>query len=528
MKQTITIILLFIFLNSFSQEYNYPLGNYFDRKITKEIYNSDAVVHTSVKPLRVSYIEKSINQQDILIDTNRQNLFARVPYGVIWKSIFYDDFIRIEKTNLSIYANPLYEYSKTRLETDDYQYGQNTRGFEVHGNLGNKLSFYTDFYENQAFFLPYIQSNVDERLIAPGQGVWKPFGDDKYGRDYNYATGYISFFPIEVLNVQIGRSKHFIGSGYRSMLLSDNSAPYPFLKLTYTKNKFQYSAMFTEFQDFRTKFYFYHYKKNGSFLFANYFPVKNLEIGLFEGIIWKTTNNSTFERKIPALYYLPIPGVREAVYGFNNENNILVGLNASYRLFNFAEIYSQFALDDVKTKRYSYQTGFKVFDLFNEKINRQNLYIQGELNYAKPHTYMHEYAYSAFTNFNEPLINTLGSGFNEKIGIINWQLYGFELEIKYNSILTSTDTLGTNFGTNLMLSNTTASYSSSDAIVGQGNETSITNLNFSFGYIVNPKSNLKIFVSANKRRYKSEIIENNLFFITFGIKSSLNNIYTDY
>jgi len=403
-----------------------------------------------------------------------------------------------------------------------------TRGFEIHGTLGKKLSFYTDFYENQAYFLPYIHEEVETSLVAPGQGAWKPFGDDKLGRDYNYVTGYLSFTPLKSLNIQAGHSKHFIGSGYRSMLLSDNSMAYPFLKLTFTKDKFQYSVMFTEHQNFRTKFYFYHYKKHGSYLFLNYFPIKNLEIGFFEAIMWKTTNELTFERKVPLLYYVPMPGIREAVYGLNNNNNILLGLNASYRLLKYAEIYSQFALDDVKTKRYSYQAGFRIFDLFNNKFKKQNLYFQTEYNYAKPYTYTHNYAYSAFTNFNEPLINTLGAGFAERIAILNWQLYGFEIELKYNNILTSTDTTGANFGTNLMQSNLSASYQSSNSFVGQGNKTTIANLNLSFGYIINPSTNLKIFVEVNKRTFLSEINENELFFVSFGIKNTLNNIYTDY
>lgn len=522
------IILLFIFSSVFSQEYNYPLGNNFDRLISKNINNSNAIIHTSFKPLRISYVEKQINKTNLLIDTNRLKIVQKIPLTSVWKKIFIEDLIKVEQKNLTFYANPIVNYHKTKLNEVDYEYGQNTRGFEIHGSLGSKLSFYSDFFENQTFYLPYVQQKVNNSLVAPGQAVWKPFGDDKQGKDYNYATGYLSFTPIDFLNIQFGHSKHFIGSGYRSMLLSDNSVAYPFLKFTFTKNKIQYTAMFTEFQNFKTKFYFYHYKKHGSFLFINYFPIKNLQIGFFEGTIWKTTNEITFERKVPLLYFLPVPGIREAVYGLNNQNNVLIGLNASYNLFKYAELYSQFALDDIKSKKFAYQTGFRIFDVFNDNIKKQNLYIQTEYNYAKPYTYSHEYAYSAFTNFNEPLINTLSAGFTETLAIINWQFYGFEIELKYNNILTSTDTANSNFGTNLMLSNSTATFPASSSEIGQGNKTIIINYNLSFAYIINTSTNLKIFAEVNKRNFSSDISNNEIFFVSFGIKNTLKNIYTDY
>ena len=60
------------------------------------------------------------------------------------------------------------------------------------------------------------------------------------------ASGYISFMPHRAVNLQFGTGKHFIGEGYRSLLLSDNSFNYPYLRATsrWFKDKVQYTNIF--------------------------------------------------------------------------------------------------------------------------------------------------------------------------------------------------------------------------------------------------------------------------------------------
>jgi hypothetical protein len=45
------------------------------------------------------------------------------------------------------------------------------------------------------------------------------------------ARGYVNINALNYFNITFGHDKNFIGNGYRSMFLSDNSAPYLFLKL---------------------------------------------------------------------------------------------------------------------------------------------------------------------------------------------------------------------------------------------------------------------------------------------------------
>ncbi len=531
MKRLLVFSILFISLFLNAQEYNFFLGNDFSRDLFSEIIEKDTIIHTSFKPLRVGYVKKKTKVSFFNKNKKRLNFSKKMPLSFFWKKLFAEDLIIVDQPELKFSINPLFNYHK-KFTKNKNKYSQNSRGFFVKGSIGKKLSFYTDFFENQAYFLPYIDQKVNKTLVAPGQGVWKPFGDDKTGKDYNYASGYLSFSPFNFLNFQAGHSKHFIGSGYRSLLLSDNGVAYPFFKTTFTKDKWQYTVMFTEFEDFKRKYYFYHYKKHGSFVFLNYSPFPNIEIGFFEGIIWRTSDDSSYTKKIPPLYFLPVPGVREVFYGLNSQNNAILGLNTRVKVFKYTEIYGQFAIDDFKeknfNKRYSYQAGFKIYDLFFDRINNQSFFIQSEYNYSRPYMYTNKIAHSAYTNFNEPLAHTLGAGFKEFIAIIDWSLLGFHISFKFNNIETSTDTAGTNFGTNLLLSDNYANFKNTLNFVGQGNSTHISNYCFSLAYTINTATNLQLFVDLNRRNFLSEINDNELFFVSFGIKNSIKNFYTDY
>ena len=49
--------------------------------------------------------------------------------------------------------------------------------------------------------------------------------------------------------MQFGHGKHFIGDGYRSLFLSDNSFNYPFLRIETKLGKLQYTNLYAELQD---------------------------------------------------------------------------------------------------------------------------------------------------------------------------------------------------------------------------------------------------------------------------------------
>ena len=123
----------------------------------------------------------------------------------------------------------------------------NTRGYIIEGDLGQKISFFSSFRENQAVFPSYIHEYVLSNKVVPGQGYAREFKDT--GFDYAMASGYFGIKPAKNFVVQFGHGKHFIGDGYRSLLLSDNAFNYPFLRIQTSFWKMQYTNLYVEMQD---------------------------------------------------------------------------------------------------------------------------------------------------------------------------------------------------------------------------------------------------------------------------------------
>jgi hypothetical protein len=533
MKKLLLILaILTCFTQSYSQEYFYPLNLTTRNDILKLINANNKIIHSAFFPIRKSYIQNILKKN--INDSNYYKIkfINSRKHKLIWSKILTDNLISVKTKNLNFYLNLLLDYHKTYLKNDTNKYWQNTRGFEIHGTLGKKLSFYTDFFENQAYFIPYIDSVVNATFVVPGQGEWKIFGNDKKGKDYNFASGYISYSPTNFLNIQFGHSKNFVGFGYRSLLLSDNSFNYPFLKFTLTKNKLQYTAIFSELQSFKTKYYFYHYKKHATFTYLNYVPQPNIEIGLFEGIIWHTSDDSSYVKKFPFWYFIQIPLIRELHYGLNNKNNALIGLNFRSKIYKYGDIYGQILIDNISKinfkNRYAYQAGIHIYDILSSKIKNISWLIQLEYNYARPYTYTHQIASCAYTQMNQSLASPLGSGFSEIIAISSIKIFDFRIFAKYNKIINSYDTKNSNYGSNILLPNTTANFKNTNNFVGQGNKTNISILSSTISYEINNKTHLNIFVQITKRNFKNEFGQKQIFFVSFGVKNTLKNFYTDF
>ncbi len=121
-------------------------------------------------------------------------------------------------------------------DTDGLRY-RNQKGAEVRGWIGQKLGFYTSLTDNQSSFPNFIEDRIRTQGAVPGEGRFKEFsssiGDNTFafGHDYFNANGYITFSPIQQISLQMGHDKNFIGNGVRSLLLSDYSNNYFFLKL---------------------------------------------------------------------------------------------------------------------------------------------------------------------------------------------------------------------------------------------------------------------------------------------------------
>lgn len=531
---TLLLLLVTIFATNFcyAQHTNYHLGTQTERRVSKKISTSEEIIHTGFKPLMKSYIERKTKEE---VKTEKK--YNKKVLDWTYRKMFVEDFFIADKKDIEIRFNVLMNIHQGRNSEKSESYSQNTRAFEVYGDLGNNLSFYSSFYENQAFFPKYLDEKIENSFVVPGQGSWKDFErGDQMGRDFGYASGYISYSFFKFFNFQFGHGKHFVGNGYRSLLLSDNSFNYPFAKTTFYLKNFQYTTLLTEFQAFDTRYYMHHDKKHGSFNFLSYSPIQKIEISLFQGIIWDTSDDSTYTKKFPSGFFVPLGFFRPLQYGLDGKQNILLGTNLKIKPIKYTEVYGQFALDNLNfsklgtdgyfENRYGYQAGAKIYDVLFGKVKNVSLYMQAEYNYASPYMYQSQTRRQEYSHYNQPLSHPLGGGFSETVLIANAEIYGLFFEAKLTNAKTSTDTLGTNFGSNIF--NINAAYGEANNSVGQGVKTTITNSFYTVGYIFNKTTNLQFFATVQFRKYENMFQKTNEQFLFFGVRTNIDNFYYDF
>ena len=511
------------------QQLNYPLNFRTTQQVNSLINKSDSASHFSVKPVSGNDLHLLSISDSILNNPARdKNYLAKHKASWLYRKLRKEDFIDFKTGGFRLRVNPLFLFEYKNVQNINETYYTNTRGIEFKGDIGQKFSFYSSFYENQSRFVDYISDYIMEHRVVPGQGAAKILNDNKY--DYSRASAYLTVSPNKFVNIQAGHSKHFIGEGYRSLLLSDNSFNYPFLKFSIDFGQFQYMVLWNQYQLFEGAYYNYHYRKYGAINFLSWSPKAGFELALFEGVTWPG-NTADNPHKFTANFFNPIILFRTFQYGLKAEQNMVLGLNLRKRIGKFEQFYGQIVLDDLKINdsdknKYGFQLGVKSFDLFRDKMNRQNLFVLAEYNQVAPFTYSHSETLQSYSHYNQPIAHPAGAGLKEFVGMANYQFGDLFVEFKMNHLVNSLDTLGSNFGSNIFLPDDGTGTDGSQ--IGQGIKNITQNIYASFGLIVNPVTNMKIYIEIQKRTVENTVgTKKNLFF-SFGLKTDLNNYYYDF
>lgn len=343
-------------------------------------------------------------------------------YYWITEKLFKESLIQVQEDGFKLAIDPIFrfelgqEYREGSEYSDNNLLQQNSRGFRIAADIGPTVSFQSMFMENQANPPGYLYLYSQQRAVMPGQGRIKAFNDR--GVDFAWVTGNVSWTPRPWLNAQLGQGRHFVGNGYRSMLLSDNTSPYPYVKFSgLTNNKrIQYTAIFAKLHqvaqadrlptgDAGESLFWW---KRATFLHlsANFGP---LQLALFEGTLWKTIDDDGV-LPFDAMQMNPVIGVNTAVNGFEGPNTQVLGLDAKLRLPGKAMLYGQFALSGPGRNRHAWQVGAQWFDIF-----RPDLHLLVEYDQATPFAYTRDDPRMSWTAINQPLASPLGTGYSELI-----------------------------------------------------------------------------------------------------------------
>ena len=527
-KALLLFVSIFITLFAGAQQI-IPYSYYQYQKLNRSLYSIDTRFHTSLKP--VIGDDTTVNKQlDSLLLLGTE----KTRNSWVGRKLFNEHLVEVNKEDYTFYLDFLPDFQIGRDREHGITTWLNTRGYQLGGTVGKKFSFYSSGFENQSRFNNYLTNYINAKGVIPGMANDK-FGVSKTTKDWAYATAVINYTPNRYVSFTLGQDKNFIGDGYRSMLFSDVSSPYPFLRITATLGNVKYMAMWSQFQDPLSPKLSYDNgfrKKWGAFHYLDWNVNNRLSLGFFDAIIWQGADE-TGRRGFDVSYLNPIIFLR-TVEGINGSpDNALIGFTAKYKVLNNLTVYGQAAADEFTAKevfkgdgywanKFAYQLGFKGFDAF--KVRDLNYLV--EFNTARPFTYTQRSSLLNYGHYAEALAHPMGANFREFLTIWNYQWKKWSVSAQANVAQYGLNN-GENVGKDINESYVTRGRENGYKTAG-GLKTNFAYLDGRVAYVINPKYNLRLEAGAIFRQEKSSSIKDKTTMVTFGLRSSFRNIYQDF
>lgn len=493
-----------------------PLTRWHTQNIDRAVIRDSVIVHTGSKPLITQNLH-GLGVRSLFNDSTKV-------YLPLTNYLYRKHAVELKHDDVWIAIDPLTNLAYWQDQADQTPYAdttrffQNTRGIQVQGTLGARFGFVTGFYENQGQWPEFMRRQAEANGVAPGMGRWKRYRFHGFDYSMSYAQMHYSF--KRWLTLRAGQGKHFVGHGYRSLLLSDAAFNYPYLsaELTSPNGKWQYTTRYFALQTlermplgevpealFKRKAMTMHY--------LSWSPHPKLELGLFEGIVWNRFGSTGTQ--MPSWgAYVPVLGINTAALGWDNANNVIAGLNARVSPRSDLKIYGQWVVDGAEESQMGWQAGVQWFDAI------PRLDIQLEYNHSGSLLYTHPQGYESYSHFNQSLGSPVLPGSDEVVGIIEYRYRRWIARSQYNRIA-STARAGTAWYT--------SDYATETAMYDQ----LIQQVDNSIGIRMNVKYNLEVLLHWLWREQRTELQGANNTFLKsqiFGmsIRTNLHNLYNDF
>lgn len=510
----------------YGQEANQSYSYQFYQKLNPVLYSTSFGGHTALKPyvLEDSLLSKSFeslgNGESFLSKQKADN------------KIFNGHLFNYSVSNASFYADILPEF----VIGNDLAGKRTTSianiGLQFGGKLGNKFTYYINAYYNDQASPEYLTTYIQQVGIIPSEGVASNNGNNNF--QSTMISGVLSFTPSKYFNISAGREKTFIGDGYRSLLLSDFSTPYPFFRLTGSLGRLKYMAMWTVMDDPATTSQLgYDRKKFGVFHYLDWSVNNRLSFGFFENLTGFFTDDNGVNRPFDFNYINPFIFLKSIDNATNDPDKALLGLTSKYKISNGITVYGQFSLNEFHavdffssngayTNKYGWQLGFRGTNLFTIK----NLNFLLETNNVKPYTYSARSAIENYSNSSEPLAHPWGANFRELVGLLNYSHKRFDFSLESDFGRYGLNENGINYGKDIFLLYTKPK-SIYNNYTTQGLTTNLSYFESKIAYLINPKTNLRIELGGIYRTEQNDKFTDNTKMITLGIRSSFRQVYND-
>ncbi len=442
--------------------------------------------------------------------------------------LFQKHLIEVDGKDYSLSIDPILDMSigKNLSDTVSRRLFQNTKGVRVQARLFENFAFSVSIYENQARFNPYENqyysaigemypqadsTYLTQNAVVPGGGRTKPFKGDAF--DYSASTGYFVFTPVKNVFITAGNNMQFIGDGYRSVLLSDNSFNAPYFRIDWNFHpKFSFSYLRSKHLNLLRRpvssSVESNYEQKGySVNYFTYKPTEKLNISLFESGNWNR-GDSLSSRLAHPLFYNPVPFASGLILKNRNEVVSLLGLNIGFQVAQNHRLYGQLAMNDFNSAKLAGQIGYRGYDYFSVG----DFMLQLEYNYVANETYEADNRRLNNVHFNLPVAHVKGNGFQEFLLRTN-----YEYKRMYADVL-ATYYLLSNYSNESLL----PVY---ESLTRNSNQILFTSVEL--GYRFNRKMNLMIFGNWTYRTETNKsLLGTNSFQV--GIRTGFINHYKDF
>lgn len=512
----------FLFFNSIklNAQQNISLQKYYKTQYLKFSRNNSFETFYPVN-------SSNFNLQDSLKDTTTFYYDFHV-----W--FFTKNWLEIKENKAKLEINPLVDFSfgKGSSIADSLPLYRNSRGISVSGELTEKISFSFILSENQSRFMNYQNLYFFDRgefydldtvygkvnAVIPGAARTKPFKTN--GFDYAYSVGYFAYQVNKKLRIEAGNNMQFIGSGYRSLLLSDNSIYAPNLRFNWQINpKLSYQILYRKHKNLyrKPKTLAVESAYETKFFSVNYLTYKmksNLSLSLFtSGNQLLTDSITKYKHQFNML--LPLPFYNTDFIFKNDIINGLSGLNIDYALSSSIRFYSQIAMDDFNKKLlFAYQFGGYYFDAFRLK----NLNFQIEFNYIPNNFYSNENDKLTYSQYNLALAHPKGNNFSEIFFNINYEFKRLFFSNSLNYYKTQGGILTKQIEANSIFTTNKSDFEKGIVVINT----------LEIAYRINKKYNPTIYFqySTRKSNFQQTKFSDNHFLV--GLRVNLLNQYLDF
>jgi hypothetical protein len=506
------------FLNA--QPVIYQHNQFFAQDLERQAASLDNSYNASIKPF-----VNGVNYNKKALDSVYYERHSVKQYNNVWsRKLKQESLLLVDSSNFKLSLDPLFYFEAGQdSKYSDSLYYTNTRGVLIRGSIGNDFAFESAFVENQAVMVDYVSNFVRSWEVVPGQGRVKKFKNNGY--DFANASGVITYSPFKHLNIMAGAGKLFVGNGYRSLLLSDNAFNYPYFKINFHSKKWSYTAAWASMQVIKNGRFTFNIlsepiftKKAYTFQYVSYRPIKRVELGLFQAVMWKAQgpSNTDFDFNIlnPVIY------AHTLQYNLYDINNVMLGANLNIKATSSINLYGQLMIDDISNNKIGLQAGAKYFDVAGIK----NLYVQGEFNKVNAYSYSLPTAYQSFSHYNQALAHPVGANFSELVGLINYRFKDFYLSAKLNLIDYGKDKFGYYAGNSVIRDYVQTDIQANTMQVKANTQI----IDIKLGYLVNRSSNLNFAVGAMLRNHKSDFnpLQTNYIYVSIG--TAISNKYYDF